>query len=951
MFLPARNPIFSAAQPFPKVVPRAMKELGLIASVLVACSAASVRSDEVTSTETQFFERRIRPLFIENCYECHGPESSEGGLRLDLREKALSGGDRGSPIVRGNPNRSLLIRAVSYDDEEIAMPPRGKLSPEQIRNLRVWIERGAAWPQDPATKPIGKLESTENDHWAFRPVRRPSMPSSGDRSWYKNPIDRFVLAKLEENRLSPSRAADPRVLVRRAFLDLTGLPPTYEEVEQYAAMASTRAGFRQLLDRLLADPGYGERWGRHWLDVARYGDTKGYVDGGQVQFAFAYTYRDYVVRAFNEDLPFDEFIADQLAADLNDYAPHQAWRLAGMGFLTVGRRFNHNYHDTLDDQIDVISRGLQGLTVSCARCHDHKFDPISTADYYSLYGILANSEEPPHSELPILNTVPNRTDPPNHVEELNQRAAEYARELATLHETIQDEMRSYAGDYLVYLVRSSAAHRDGSQNPLKTDRTILRGPTAYGYGSIRRWKRYVEARTGTDHVFGVWHAMDVVPADAFAQHLVAAVDKPSVNRMLRRRLLQAAPTSMVALAKVYGEVFESIHAKWKTARQEDTNVVALPDPSEEEIRQVLYGPDSPAAITAFESLDCYHLDEHTRMRNLAGKVEELSITTASAAPRAMILRQRADARSPVVFRRGRPDLPGKTVPLQVPVIFSPARDVALPADRTALVRAITSGDNPLTARVFVNRVWHWHFGQPLVTTVSDFGQRSDPPSHPELLDFLATWFMESGWSVKNLHRLIMTSNTYAQSSLPRADGLRTDPQNRLLWRFHARRLEWEAIRDSLLSVAGRLDRNGGGRPSKLAPDAPNSVCRSIYLHVDRQEVSKFAQYFDFPSPDFTSPQRPITVVPQQQLFFLNSPFVLAQAEALARDIVTYGATDLQRFRQLHRLVFGREATMSEAEIQRTIESFAIGEQAADSARSWSGLAHAMLQSNAFIMIE
>ena len=311
----------------------AMKKLGLL--LLLACFEGISHADEAKSDQPQFFERRIRPLLIEHCHECHGPDSDEGGLRLDRRSAAFSGGDRGTSIVPRNPNRSLLFRAVSYDDEDLAMPPEGKLHPEQIEDLRSWIARGAPWPKDSVTIQTRDVKESGNDHWAFKPIRRPLLPAVVDASWPKNPIDYFVLARLEENGLSPSRRADSRLLVRRAFLDLTGLPPTFAEVERYATRGAS-ADFPQLVDRLLADPGYGERWGRHWLDIARYGDTKGYVDGGQVRFAFAYTYRDYVVRAFNEDLPFDEFIADQLAADLMDYRSHERWRLAGMGFLTVG---------------------------------------------------------------------------------------------------------------------------------------------------------------------------------------------------------------------------------------------------------------------------------------------------------------------------------------------------------------------------------------------------------------------------------------------------------------------------------------------------------------------------------------------------------------------------------------------------------------------------------------
>ncbi len=523
-----------------------------------------------TTQQLDFFERRIRPLLIESCQECHGAQQAEGGLRLDSRAAIVGGGDRGASIVPGKPDRSLLLRAVSYGDEDLAMPPDGKLQPEQVADLRQWIRMGAPWSQEQAS-PQNRNGNTAGsaNHWAFQRIEKPPLPTVRDAKWINNEIDLFVLAKLEQAGLAPSPRASDWTLVRRAFLDLTGLPPSYEDVNDFRQRedkideAETSVAFEQLVEQLLASPAYGERWGRHWLDVARYADTKGYVDGGQARYAFAYTYRDYVIRACNEDLPFDQFVLDQIAADLRDYDHASRWRLAAMGFLTVGRRFNHNYYDTLDDQIDVISRGLQGLTVSCARCHDHKFDPIPTADYYSLYGILANAEEPQHSELPILNQTKTQGDSPEHLRELNKRAAAYDTRFTELHQAIQHELRAFAGDYLRYLVRESAKHRDGPQNSLKTDRTILRGPSAYGYGAIRRWRTYVQTRSDDDGVFGLWHALDVADKDNFAGVLADQLERPEINVRLREQLLADPPKTMIELATTYGDLIEAVYAKWK----------------------------------------------------------------------------------------------------------------------------------------------------------------------------------------------------------------------------------------------------------------------------------------------------------------------------------------------------------------------------------------------------
>ncbi len=767
-----------------------------------------------------------------------------------------------------------------------------------------------------------------------------------------------MLARLENAGLSPSPEADEATLVRRLFLDLTGLPPTYEDVAAFRDDPSATR-FDRLVERLLATREYGERWARHWLDVARYADTKGYVDGGQVRFAFAYTYRDYVIRAVAEDLPFDEFVRDQLAADARSYAADEKWRLAGMGFLTVGRRFNHNYYDTLDDQIDVISRGLQGLTLSCARCHDHKFDPLPTADYYSLYGILASSFEPQHPDLPVIAS--NQSDAVDHLNELRSRADKYTAEFVGLHEKIQHELRAFAGDYLVYLVQESDVHRESEQNPLKTERTILRGPTAYGYGAIRRWREAIARLDHNDPVFGLWHRMWNVPRDAFVDELQRHLDDETLNPVLRQHVRVAQPRSMIQLARAYGDLLEKVYADEKAREERSSDEERIADPTlsvaRRELRDAVFGANAASTLTRLESIDCYHLDEHTAMRNLAGKVETLSVEVAAAAPRAMVLRPRPQPLEPVVFLRGQPNLPGPRVARQVPAAFSaigaetgrfqrPAGD-----DRQAVAEALVSPANPLTARVIVNRVWDWHFGRPLVATPSDFGIRSAPPSHPELLDYLAHWFVEQQWSLKRLHRLIMSSSTYRQASQSRPECLGVDPENSLLWRFNPRRVEWEVVRDSLLSVSGRLQPRSGGRPLELQPADPNGDCRTIYLQIDRQHIPEFARSFDFPAPDFTVPRRPVTAVPQQQLFFMNSPFVQRQAAELGTQAADRDDDDIGRFRWLHRRVFARETTLDDSQIDASLAELRDQLQVGEGPTLWELVAHGLLQSNEFVYLE
>ncbi|MCA9215399.1 MAG: PSD1 domain-containing protein [Planctomycetales bacterium] len=916
--------------------------------LVTGCASESVAADDV-----DFFERHIRPLFVEHCYECHSEKSVEGGLRLDSRQHAFGGGDRGPSIVAGRPDASLLMRAVSYDDEDLAMPPDGKLSQVEVAQLSKWISDGAAWPDDEAD-PVGTTDSVIalHDHWAFQPLRKGVVPKVDNEQWARNPIDAFVYRRLKQQGLTPSSPSSRYSLIRRAYLDLLGLPPTFEDVRRFEESPDAE-WFSTLVTELLSQPEYGERWARHWLDVARYADTKGYVDGGQVRFAFAYTYRDYVIRAMNEDLPYDKFVIDQIAADAVDYKPDQQWRLAGMGFLTVGRRFNHNLHDIIDDQIDVVSRGLLGLSVTCARCHDHKYDPVPTADYYSLYGIFASSFEPQHSDLPFSDKPSDLATHSEYLNELKKRADQYDTEYTKLCQKIQHELRAFAKDYLVYVIQQSPKHRSSSQNDLNTGRTFLRGPTAYGYGAIARWQRFVDSRTAEDPVFGLWKRMDAVDPAQFMDRLQGELAS-SVNDSLRTAVAAANPQSMVDLVRVYGDELERVYVAWTDQKEKNPEAESLPNESDEQLRQVLYGPDSPASMSRFESIDSYHLDEHTNMRNLAGKVEELSIQTKDAPSRAMILRSRAQPIEPVIFRRGQPNRPGELVPRQIPTVYAAAGATTRPSgnDRLALAHAVVSKRNPLAARVIVNRIWHWHFGQPLVETVSDFGTRGSAPTHPDLLDYLATWLIEHDWSLKQLHLLIMESNTYRQESGLREECAKADPENEFYWRYGPRRVEWEVIRDSLLAVSNQLEKGNSGRPVELKPDDPNSKCRTIYLHLDRQEIPKSARYFDFPSPDFTSPQRPITTVPQQQLFFLNSPFVHEQSSKLAKLVTQIEGTDVEKFVLLHRKVFARDPASSHDETDAFLSRFstAIG-QASDTEAFWQTVAHALLQSNEFIFVE
>jgi hypothetical protein len=650
------------------------------ALVVIGLTSAMVHGDELPrasplAEHIEFFERKIRPVLVDKCYACHSAQAKhlQAELRLDSRPGLLRGGVSGPAVVPGNPAASLLLRAIRHEGD-VHMPPEEKLPNEVVADFERWIKLGLPDPRTGESTPAIAAPRGE-DHWAFQPPRLPPIPETRHATWARNELDLLIAARLEARGLSPSPEADRRTLVRRWYHDLIGLPPTYEEVEALASDPSPQADVR-LVDRLLASPHFGERWARHWLDVARFADTKGYVFREDRNYPEAYKYRDWVIAAFNADMPYDEFLVRQLAADqLSDGQDPSA--LAAMGYLTLGRRFLNNKHDIIDDRIDVVMRGMQGLTVACARCHDHKYDPISIRDYYALYGVFASSREVKDAPSPL-----------------------------------------------------------------------------------------------------------------------ALLDEP----------------------------------------------------------------------------------------------------------------QPRNAR---VFVRGNPQNPGDEVPRRFLAVLcnGAPQPFTQGSGRLELARAIASRDNPLTARVFVNRVWGHLFGHGLVRTPSDFGLRSQGPAQPEALDYLAVTFMERGWSLKQLLRTIVLSSTYRQSSALRAEALAADPDNTLVWRMNRRRRDLESFRDALLSAAGCLDTTIGG-PSVAMLSEPFTTRRTLYGFIDRQNLPGLFRTFDLASPDTHAPQRYQTTVPQQALYLLNAPFVHEMARALAaRTAAQRDAA--QRVALLYRHALGRDPTPEE----------------------------------------
>ncbi|HET6424583.1 MAG TPA: PSD1 and planctomycete cytochrome C domain-containing protein, partial [Planctomycetaceae bacterium] len=811
----------------------------LMASASALCAAEPAPNAE----ELEFFEKRVRPLLVEKCLSCHGEKKQEGNLRLDSHAALLKGNESGPALVVGKPEASRLIKVLAYSNDDIQMPPAGKLKAEEIATLTEWVQRGGVFPASDKSSTTPTVDVAK--HWAFQPISRPVVPTVKDAPQARTEIDSFILAALEAKGLKLAPPADRPTLLRRLSFDLHGLPPTYADAQAFAANDRPDA-VERMVDQLLASPRMGERWSRYWLDIARYADTKGYVFTEEPRYPYAYTYRDYVIAAFNEDKPYDQFIKEQLAADQLNLGDDQT-DLAAMGFLTLGRRFLNNINDITDDRIDVVTRGLMGLTVSCARCHDHKFDPIPTADYYSLYGVFQSSHEPPN--LPTIGPSQQRAEYEKFAAELAVREkalADYEQQAA---ERISAECRTKVTSYLELIARPTA------ESPAAAARTFVNGDPRPGV--IKRWQDYLKERAKQpDAVFGPWHhAAKAADGDVAATIIewVHQAQQPGkfedgadrVNRRVRQTLLEEMPTTLVEIARTYGGLLSEVNREWLAYKAANPAATALPDAADEELRQVLYAEGTPTVLKVEDAKKIFNRDDRNKQRDLAKKIETLKATSPGAPPRAMVMNDNAQPAQPHIFIRGNQGRPGPAVPRQFLAVAagSERKPFQRGSGRLELAEAIVSPTNPLTARVIVNRVWQHHFGKGLVRSHGDFGIRGEAPTHPELLDYLAQRFIASGWSLKWLHRQILLSAVYQQSSRDYAAARAIDPENRLLWKMPRERLELEAMRDAWLAVSGRLDEALYGRPYDSIVDA-NSRRRTVYGLVNRNDLPNMFRAFD-----------------------------------------------------------------------------------------------------------
>lgn len=1065
----------------------------LIHGVMLGSCKMTAFADD--TAELEFFENRIRPVLIEHCYECHSAESKglKGGLLIDSAEGLRVGGDSGPALLPGDSTGSLLMQALRYESTE--MPPQGKLPDQVIADFARWIESGAVDPRTDSSsfqKPKIDVEDFRN-FWSFVPPNKPELPKVDRSRWPSHDIDYFVLAKMQENGLEPAAPASKRSLIRRATFDLIGLPPTPAEVEAFITDSSPKA-FESVIDRLLQSPAYGERWGRYWLDVARYAEDQAHTFSVTPN-TNGFRYRDWVISAFNSDMPYYLFLKRQIAADLMDETEEgRLQHLPALGYFGLGAQYYKNTDaakaaaDELDDRIDTLTRGFLGLTVSCARCHDHKFDPIPQQDYYSLAGIFQSSRlrNAPLVPQPQVDAYQKAQKQIKDLEEA------IAQRIATQGPKVREAGVEQIAAYMMAIWKQSRAR----SLKLKLSSELIAEQTGVDSKTLKRWVDFLRKdETKKNSVFAKWY--EAIQADSEQQPSLSQSDPleiPDTIRdaaqqtqnivalLLRQRdgLLSEAEANELAkyvdtgnaiyrsrmvtksdpavsidvdiagakelylvvsdggngnscdhadwaepvLLKADGSELRLTELKWRETKTTYGNVNVDRNVNGQRIR--IGGTEYRFGLgTHATSMIVYELPENfTRFRAIGGldnsgsdqggcganasvqfhvytqsprdvqinqedvlerlfgdkgvfavELDELEKYLPQEQSQALAeqrdslkqLKESAPAMYPIahviaeaepadmkVFIRGNPANQGETAPrrfLRILCNEEPA-PYQMGSGRLELADSIASSGNPLTARVMVNRIWQHHFGRGLVGTPDNFGVLGEKPTHPELLDYLTHLFLESGWSIKSMHREIMLSSTYQLSTDSNDSNSNIDADNRFLWRMNRRRLQIEAWRDALLAVSGRLDPQLGGPSTNLADVSNNR--RTVYAFISRHELNNMLRLFDFPDANITASTRTETTVPQQQLFVLNSPFMIEQARAFAKRLLDEAGEDVDaRIRYAFELAYGRSATQREVLLAKQFLSRDDEEEerSLNTLNRWERYAQVILGSNEFMYLD
>jgi hypothetical protein len=926
--------------------------VGVVFSVAVSCKLYAQSPD--------YFELKIRPLLATNCYSCH-TDSALGGLRLDSRESMLKGGNRGPALVPGDPEKSILIRAVRQADPKLKMPMGSKLKDAEVEDLIAWVKAGAVWPQSAAplstsAKIGGKyvIPPERRAFWSLLPLNDPQPPPVKDTKWPKSSIDRFILARLEKDGMKPVRPANKHDLLRRATLDLTGLPPTPEEIAAFDKDTSPDA-FAKVVDRLLASPHYGERWGREWLDVARFGEddyrSLNPFPRGYFPYANAYIYRDWVIQAFNDDVPYDQFVKAQLAGDLLDEKVRYKY-LPATGFLGLGPWYFDNgavevtRADERHDRVDVVTRGFLGLTVACARCHDHKYDPIPQSDYYSLAGVFKNTS---YHEYPLA--------PKAIVEEHLKIEAEVEKKQKVLQEmqtalsaSLSESLAFQTANYLeaVYEVAGQKKEKDAVIEARKLD-----------YELLDRWIAYLAKMTDKYHEKEAFQAVlkKAVPvvsggggggrggrggggggrssvppevkkvAEEFQANVVkvllAKKELDDENQVITAKSLEG--TTKKKRANKPNEFITNddfcpgCGLRLKNMAEEESNFLTeifvreLRD-SDDPTVDAANGAKAPKpGVLMFRGWGLESRVGPEAQARMASIKADIEAAKKKLDPSYPYIHGVEDVEKPVDLElalRGNPNTLGDKIPRHFLSVLSKDDPQSFKQGSGRLELAEDILKQPIAMRVIVNRIWKGHFGTGIVDTPSNFGIGGERPTNPELLDHLATQFVKDGMSIKKLHRTIMLSATYQLSAENDAANFAKDAGDRLYWRVERKRMDAEQIRDAVLMVAGNLDKALGGPSEDLSPAFTR---RTVYGKVSRYKLDEYLQLFDFPSPNISAEKRFTTTVPLQRLFLMNSDFMQVESEEFAKRVASE-PDNRARIRKVYMLAYGRDPSEEEIKL-------------------------------------
>ncbi len=1120
---------------------------------LVIWLVGELRADDPSAEAIDFFESKIRPLLLQRCVECHGDSEPEGELSLTSKNGLTRGGTLGPAVVPGKPKESLLIGAINHD-AFLKMPPKDKLQTSELALLSQWVAMGAPWPaassKEDSASPDKKHEQVEftdiqKSFWAYQPLRSPQPPNVDSNDWSRSPIDAFVLQKLQAKGLEPAEPASKRDLIRRATYDLIGLPPTEDEIESFLYDESSNA-FSTVVDRLLASPRYGEKWGRHWLDVARFADSNGLDEN--IAYANAFRYRDYVISSFNQDTPYDRFVQEQIAGDLlesnPDQSPEQAeslQRFAATGFLAIGAKMLAEddplkmQMDIIDEQLSTVCQAFMGMTIGCARCHDHKFDPIPTADYYALAGIFKSTktmenykvvakwfERPLASptELEVIrkfdleidaakaliaklnedcrvrvkksiqDSIANALIASIQFEEFNANAKDkltqgldrmdrpypvnagyglieaegfhrgnVIREAENYGKAIgviiskeganpkaianaeYDIEVEHAGRYAIEFRYAAAERRPirllldgveispsilvettggwqpedqdwivGRQMNLSPGKHVLRfeskklfphidkfaivfqNETVWPFGTepvslsragvdlgisypvLSLWRNYLQnirKRLNKDShgesFFSPWLGVRNAKEDfeSMAKRIYSELENETTLRQqtppaVRDAFLSARPKSLKEFARIFEVVARTVMANDGNAKDENGK-----------LREELLGEDSPLAGPEKDIASFYSEPESVQSLEFEAMIAQIKGRRPNP-PMAMGVTE-AEPEDLKIHLRGSHLVFGKLVKRRFPQILVSADSASIresASGRLELAQWMTRTDHQLTSRVIVNRVWHWHFKRGIVSSVDNFGLLGQKPTHPELLDWLASHFVANNWSIKHLHRTILLSQTYQMGTQLLARGMESDPENELRWQFQRRRLTGEETRDSIIDVGAGLDTSMYGTLMKVENHTyVNSAVaggvlnyanprRSIYLPVIRSGMFEVLQTLDFPDPAMSSGERQTSTAAPQALLMMNSDLVHEQTQVIAKQLANASMDDGQRINAAYRRILKRPATTAEMIAAGTFLNTArrnaqLVPSSADQTEIsfWQGLCRVLISSNEFSYVE